>query len=327
MAAPPRRDRAAVLLVSLALAAVTVYAQLRDLNHISTLRTAAIGLAPAWHFLETEQRSRHDAVLRRAAGDPWSYRVLSDGVIEALRRVLPGVSLPTIFVTLRFAQNAAIFALAAAYFASSGFRPAMVQAGVAALAWSVCFANYNAGLAFDTYFDVLFYLAAATLVARRRVALVPPLALLAAANRETALLIPLLMAVTDDGRSTRTRLAGAGATLLGQIAVVLVIRTAVGPQELIVPEGHPPGPALLAYNLGRAVTWLNLGTTYLFLPAAAALVWRRWPARLRTTFLGMVPLWTAVHFVAAIAAETRLFLVPWVIVVLPAALVALEDRG
>jgi hypothetical protein len=67
------RDHVAVVFVSLALAAVTVYAQLRDLNHISSLRTAAIGLAPAWHFLETEQRSRHDAVLRRTAGDPWTY--------------------------------------------------------------------------------------------------------------------------------------------------------------------------------------------------------------------------------------------------------------
>lgn len=320
--------RVAVLVVSLALAAVTVYAQLRELNHISALRTAAIGLAPAWHFLETEQASRHDAVLRRAAGDPWSYRLLSDELIEALRRFLPDVSLSATFVAVRFVQNIAIFVLAATYFASFGFRPAVVHAGLAALAWSMCFANYNAGLAFDTYFDVLFYLAAATLVAHRRVALVPPLALLAATNRETALLIPLLMAVTDDGLSHRRRLAAAGATLLAQVAVALAIRVLVGPQDLIVGgEGHRQGWALLAYNVGRPVTWLNLGTTYLVLPAAAALAWRRWPARLRTTFVGMVPLWTAVHFVAGIAAETRLFLVPWVIVILPAALVALEDEN
>lgn len=320
------RHRAVTLIVSLALAAVTVYAQLRDLNHISALRTAAIGLAPAWHFLETEQRSRHAAVLAGTAGDPWSYRLLSDRLIEALRRVAPAASLPAIFVALRFVQNAAIFALAAAYFASLQFRPAIVHAGLAALAWSVCFANYNAGLAFDTYFDVLFYLAAATLVAHRRPVLVAPLALLAATNRETALLIPLLMAITDDGRSTGPRLAFAGVTLLGQVAVVLAIRIAIGPQDLIVGgEGHRQGWALLAYNVGRPVTWLNLGTTYLFLPVAAALAWRRWPARLQTTFVGMVPLWTAVHFVAAIVAETRLFLVPWVIVVLPAALVALDE--
>jgi hypothetical protein len=306
---------------------VTVYAQLRDLNHISSLRTAAIGLAPAWHFLDTEQRRRHEAVLDHSAGDPPGYRIVANALIEAVRHVFPAISLPLIFIALRLSQNAAIFALAASYFASFGFRHAVVNAGLAALAWSFCFANYNAGLAFDTYFDILFYLVAATLIVRGRYALVTLVALVAAANRETALLIPVLMAVADDGRPARRRLVLAAVTFLGQLAVIVAIRLAVGPQPLILPEGHAAGTPLLAYNVGRAVTWLNLGTTFLFVPFVAAFAWRRGPPRLRKAFVVIVPIWTVVHFVAAIVAETRLFLVPWVIVALPGALMALDQDG
>jgi hypothetical protein len=306
---------------------VTVYAQLRDLNHISPLRSAAVGLAPAWYFLDTEQRSRHQAVLDHSAGDPPGYRIVPDVLIEVLRHLFPSLSLPMIFVILRLSQNAAIFALAASYFASFGFRHTVVAAGLAALAWSFCFANYNAGLAFDNYFDVLFYLVAATLLVRRRSALVMLVALVAAANRETALLMPLLMVVADDGRPVRRRLVLAGVTLMAQLAVIIAIRLVAGPQTLILPEGYAPGTPLLAYNVGRAVTWLNLGTTFLFVPVAAAFTWRRWPARLWKAFLVIVPIWSVVHFIAAIVAETRLFLVPWVIVVLPAALMALDEDG
>ena len=68
------------------LATVTLYAQMRELKHISAFRTAATGLAPAWHFLDTEQRARHEAILAAGAGDPWDYRVLPAVAIEAVHR-------------------------------------------------------------------------------------------------------------------------------------------------------------------------------------------------------------------------------------------------
>ena len=54
--------------------------------------------------------------------------------------------------------------------------------------------------------------------------------------------------------------------LLGQFAIVGAIHVASGPQSVIVAEGRVPGLAMLAYNLCRPVTWLNLAVTYLFVP-------------------------------------------------------------
>lgn len=318
----PRPASVGFVMVAAFLATVTLYAHLRELNHISSLRTAAIGLAPAWHFLDTEQRARHEAILAARAGDPWQYRLLPALVLEGLKRTLPRVALPELFVAFRWSVDCALFATAAWYLTSLGFAPPLVAAGLAALGWSVCFSGYNAGLAFDTYLDVAFSLAAAALLARGRVGAVVPLAWLAAANRETALVMPLLMLLVPGVLPRRRRGALAAAALAGQLVVIVLLRVALGPQPLIVPEGHAPGAELLGYNLLRPVTWLNLATTYLFVPLVALFTWRRWPLVLRR-FAVLVPLWLVAHFVGAIVAETRLFLVPYALVVLPAALLAL----
>ncbi|MBY0275550.1 hypothetical protein K2Z84_09415, partial [Candidatus Binatia bacterium] len=322
----PLRGVALALACALFLATVTLYAQMRELNQISTLRTPASGLAPAWHFLDTEQRARHEAILAARAGDPWGYRVLQAVVIEGVRRALPAIDLAWIFVGVRWCVNVALFAAAASYLASLGFGVAAVAAGLAALGWSVCLANYNAGLAFDTYAEVALYLAAASLLVRGRAGPVVLLAWLAAANRETALLMPLLIALAPAVVPTRRRLALGGIALAGQVAIVLALRMALGPQPLIVPEGYAPGLPLLGYNLLRLVTWLNLATTFLFVPVLALATWRRWPPVLRRSAL-LVPLWVVPHFVGAIVAETRLFLVPYALVVLPAALLALDPAS
>jgi hypothetical protein len=305
------------------LATVATYAHLRDLNHISPLRTAAVGLAPAWHFLEIEEARRHQAVIDRRAGMPWQHRVLPVAVIEGLRRVFPTTPLPYLFVALRWAQSFAIFIVAALYLSSLGYRSAVVAAGLAALAWSLCWANYNAGMAFDSYFDVLFYLLAGALLASRRSAWIVPLAWFAAANRETALLLPFLVLAAGSGAlSARLRLAAV--MLFGQLAIVAAIHVASGPQPMIVAEGRLPGLRMVAYNFLRPVTWLNLSVTFLFVPLVAMATWRRWPRQLRRSFVAIVPLWTVVHFLAAIVAETRLFLVPYALVLLPGALLALD---
>jgi hypothetical protein len=318
------RRAVAALGMATFLATVTIYAQLRDLNHISALRTPAIGLAPAFDFLDTEQTVRHQAILERRAGNPWQYRVLATYLVETLRIVLPTVPLRWLFLAVRWMQNLLIFVVAGLYFSRLGLRRMLADAGLAALAWSMCWANYNAGLAFDTYFDLLFYLVAASLIAGNRPRWILPISLVAAANRETSLLMPFLVAVAAVSEPRSSRLALAAIMLAGQLAVVGLLHLAMGPQPLIVPEGHAPGLALLGYNLGRAVTWLNLGTTFLFIPVVALAAWHRWPAQLRRSFLVLVPAWVAVHFVFAIAAEPRLFLVPYAIVLLPGALAAIE---
>ena len=60
------------------------------------------------------------------------------------------------------------------------------------------------------------------------------------------------------------------------------------------------------------------------LPLLAAVAYPRWPRELRALALAIVPVWVGVHFVTALPAETRLMLVPYVLVVVPGALAALR---
>lgn len=306
-----------------ALAAITIYAQLRDLNHISSLRTAAIGLRPAMHFLETEQTSRHENVLARAAGSPWQYRILPVVLLEGLHRALPNVPLTTLFIALRLAQNFIIFLVFDAFLKRLGVTETFRIAGLGLLAWPFAYANYNAGLSFDTHFDVLAYLVAALLILQNRIGWIVPLAWLAAANRETSLLIPVMLLAT--GEIPIQRRGGLfGLAFGGQLLILALLFAVLGPQPPVSAENHTPGWSLLRYNAGRSVTWLNLGLTFSVIPLLAATGWRDTPRLLRRWGWLIVPAWVGIHFVMSIVAETRVMLAPYALIVLPAALLALQ---
>jgi len=53
------------------------------------------------------------------------------------------------------------------------------------------------------------------------------------------------------------------------------------------------------------------------------LAYRGWPPLLRHYFLAMIPLWLIIHAFLSVVGETRLFLVPQTIVLIPCALCAL----
>ena len=56
------------------------------------------------------------------------------------------------------------------------------------------------------------------------------------------------------------------------------------------------------------------------LPLLSALSYRAWPLALKAILWSVVPAWLVVHFLGAMAAETRLFLVPCTMVFIPGAL-------
>lgn len=311
-------------LLAVLLSITTVYAQLRELNHISSLRTAAIGLKPARHFLETEQTTRHEAVLRGAAGDPWQYRILPDMLIEGAHGAAPHIALARIFIGFRFLQNVAIFLLFDALLRRLSVRPIMTMAGMGLLAYALGFANYNSGLSFDTYFDVAFYLLAGIVILDRREGWLPPLAFVAALNRETSLLIPVLILGAPDVPGKRALRIFAIAAAL-QLGVLVSLRLLLGPQLPVGAEGHTAGWDILTYNVGRPVTWLNLLLMFGAVPFVAATRWRHVDPILRRWFWLVVPVWLVVHLAGALVAETRLMLVPLALILLPAALQAAQS--
>jgi hypothetical protein len=105
------------------------------------------------------------------------------------------------------------------------------------------------------------------------------------------------------------------------------LRALYPPQWLIRPYGHHPGWDLLEFNLTRWRTWRNLLVTLHALPLLSILSYRAWPSTLKAVLWSVVPAWVVVHFIGAIAAETRLFLVPAAIVLIPGALFWVRERG
>jgi hypothetical protein len=287
-------------------------------------------------LIEAGQLWRHEATLRGELGDPWIYRLGAEWLAAAalwLSRTLDAWRPELIgFLGLRLAQNLAIFALTWMLLRRLGARREHAALGLCLVAFAMTNVHYRSALSYDTYQELVFFLAAALLARAGRFGWLVPLTAAAAATREMAALIgliPLALAWTgtipDPARSRDAVRAGVASLLAGAI-VIVAIRLAVGPADLVHPEGEEPGPGLLWINLSDGRLWANVFATVALVPVLAAAAYRRWPAHLRAIALAVVPVWLVVHFVAAAPAETRLLLVPYVLVAVPGALAWLRPR-
>ena len=277
------------------------------------------------------QTRRHTRVIQGKAGSPWQYRVLPEYMVEALIRLVGklGIGHPNAlaFIAFRLFQNFLLFVLAAAYYRRLGLSTYVTLIGLSLLAWGMTQSLYRSDLQFNTYFDVVFYLAAGLAIASGRVWWIVPITLLAALNRETSGLIPVmtLAAGLSFGADRKPHVAAtpaivAAVSLALFIAVFLALRASYGWQPTVLAYGHRFGIDLFTYNVGRYVTWINLFATLGLLPIMAVASIRSWPPVLRRFFWTLVPVWVLVHLIAAVMAETRLFLVPHALVIIPGAL-------
>lgn len=281
------------------------------------------------HFIRVQQAKMHQEMLQGIAGNPWQYRILADLLIEpiiALSRRL-GFSSPEAlsFIAFRLLQNLLILVTAGIYYRKLGLPLQVNLLALSILTWGMSFSLYNSDLSFNVYFDVAFYLLAGILILEGRLLWVVLLMLPAAFNRETSLLIPLLLVglyLFDETR--RSNRAGAIRAAAAAIAVYVIVavglRLHYGHQDFLTADGYYPGLGLLWLNATRLVTWEQLLITLGIMPPLAILVYPSWPRVLRIFFWVCVPIWVGVHFVSALVAETRLMLVPQTIIFIPAAL-------
>jgi hypothetical protein len=286
-------------------------------------------------FFREREWSVHRLILAHDMGAPWSYRLLSEwmleGIVSTCAVIGVGDPIVTGSIALRFCQGVVIFFLAYGFYRGLGLSVAASLFGLSAISLAMSQALYESGFQFNTYGDVIFYLLAGLCMIRGRAWMLCPIAFVAAMNRETSGLIacmPLMLLrppVTSDQVYRVGRLAACVGIcwLIGFGAV----RWLVGPRPVIVPYGLSMGRPMLEYNLGRWLTYERMFATLGVTPLLAGFGWRAagWPLRI---LLLLLPIpWIATHFVMAIAAETRLFLVPFVLVLLPATLIAVGGRN
>jgi len=341
--------------------------------------TLATVYAQSWllwpRYLRESQMERHREVMENRAGNPWQYRVLSEGISEAFLRLggALGIASPVpAFLLFRLLQNAAIFLLAAAYYrrliaglhlpaavrrteheemsgqvGSGATAPSrtcppklerrqrgglqshsewIVVLGLILLAWGMTYATYNSDLHFSTYTEIILYLLALLAVIERRDWALPPLALLAALNRETSVFIPLFFLLSRirfrgirpvlDRRSALIFLASA----FLYAAAYFGLRWSLGWRSFIEAWGAP-GIARFRDNLLKGIGWQYLFLTVNAIPLLGMLSFRRWPRTLACAFWGIALPWLVAHYAGkACLEETRFLLLPLAIVFIPGAL-------
>ena len=192
-------------------------------------------------------------------------------------------------------------------------------------------ALYDSDLQFNTYFDVVFYLAAALAIVNKQYGWILPITILAALNRETSGLIPLMLAVAglsrDVPQESKRRLFLIAALSLTSSGIIFAgLRLLLGPRELFLPYGQQLGLKFVLYNLKRPITWMQMFGVLGLLPLLNWISRHHWPHVLHSFFWTAAPIWFLIHLLGSIMAEARLFLVPFALLFVPGAMFGLISK-
>jgi hypothetical protein len=259
--------------------------------------------------------------------NPWQYRIFStyfsEAVADAVLFVIPTLGKGMAFLGLRFIQNVAIFLLAGLYFRKLGIgNPWLRLTGNLILGFGMAHSTFASDLSINTYFDITFYLIAALLILKGRYFWVVPLMFLAALNRETSALIPLMLIIPAinlkerliDRKRFWAGVAG-GAVF---IIVFFSVRAYYGYREPMGVNDMTNVMEFFIYNLKFKRMYVHLIGTLAFLPIVVILFLNKLSPALRTYFWIVVPAWFVIHLCYSAAVESRLFLVPQALIFVPA---------
>jgi len=286
-------------------------------------------------WYETVQWERTLRVINGESGTPWQYRLFTEGMVYGLVQLFDGAGIErpigAAFILFRFLQTVLTLCLALWYYRVLGLKLLESLLGVSLLVWGMCHGLYDTDMTFNTYTDMSLFLAAGLLMLYQRPLWLLPLMCIAPFNRETSGCIPVMLLFSAMTFSPRPKLPPrrilyiAVGGLLLWFAIVGGLRLVYGMRPYIVPTaGKKPILPLLTFNLTWWRTWVFLFATLGLLPLMALASWKHWPQPLRRFFWAVVPVWFPAHFALAHAPETRLFLVPQVLIFIPGALLGLR---
>ena len=104
----------------------------------------------------------------------------------------------------------------------------------------------------------------------------------------------------------------------------IALRIYYAPQHDVTAYGHTPGLSMIKFNFLRLVSYEQMFLTLGITPLIALLNYKISPPRLKGWFWAVVPIWFIVHLTSAVAAETRLFLVPLGLILIPMAIIGIQ---
>ncbi|MEO5967483.1 MAG: hypothetical protein ABIP68_04730 [Ferruginibacter sp.] len=247
-----------------------------------------------------------------------------------------------VFVMFRFMQHFLIFYLVYRFWKYFVSNTWLLLLGISFLALAFGNAVTAADLSFNTYTDIILYTLTALLIVYKWNPLwLLPIIILSAFNRETGLMMPALyfISLTDFTRFNFRKFnvkeinfpplktwiyVSILYIIFFSIFIALRIHFEYREQQVWkVPSGLP----MLKLNLFSAVgfkAYLELIGTFAIIPIIILYKFKRFPELLRKWFLFLVPIWFAIHYISVVAYQTRLFMVPMILIMLPMVLWLIE---
>jgi len=200
-----------------------------------------------------------------------------------------------------------------------------------------------ADLTFNTYIDIILYLLTACIIVFKKSPWwIIPIITLGALNRETSIMIPFLyfISLTDFRqidwkrfRISAIRFPSLPVWMMTVVAYAIFFSIFIGlrihygyrPQQVWkVPAGLP----MLKLNLfspSGLKSYFEMIGTFAVIPLIILYKFKGFPYLLKVWFIGIVPIWFLIHLLTVVTYQTRLFLVPEILIFLPMMLWLIED--
>jgi len=249
-----------------------------------------------------------------------------------------------IFLILRFFLNITVFLIAWYFWRHFVSNELLIFFGLMFLSMGMGNAVIASDLTFNTYFDIIFYLLAALIIVKKRnPAWIIPIVMLSAFNRETSILIPFLFFISNcdfsnfnfkNYKSLLNFLPSKRIWLIAITSFFIFLLIFIGlriyygyqPQQV---WKVPAGIQMIRLNLVSAVSvksYFEMLGLFSVIPIVILLRFRSLPIILRTWFICIVPLWFTAHIYSVVIYQTRLFLVPSIIIFMPMFLFMIDNN-
>lgn len=278
------------------------------------------------------QLERHRRMLEGTSEfyNPWQYRIfatwLLEGTLQIFRTVLPQADPSIAFISLRVVQNIFLFYLCLSYFKLLGIRSHLLSlVGLFIICLTMGNSTFHSDLSFNTYFDVMFYVVAGVLILTDRWMWIVILMIPATLNRETSALIPFMALAPFTWLNLNHRLVHVFSACIVFVAIFISLRLYYGFPAAASIHGMTSPNEFFVYNITFLRLYPLLFGTLGFLPIFVLLRFKELPQLLQHWFWLIIPVWMAVHLFKALAVETRLFLVPHVLIFVPAFLLLIQQ--
>jgi hypothetical protein len=248
-----------------------------------------------------------------------------------------------IFILFRYMEHMAIFLFTFSLWSFFIKNNWLIFFGLLFITLSMGNAVAVADLTFNTYVDIILYLLTACIIVyRKNPWWLIPIIFLGAFNRETSIMIPFLYFVSFTNfehvnwkhfRLSAIRfprfqiwvLTAMAYFIFGIIFVGLRIHYGFVPQQVWKAAAGFPMLKLNLFSTFALKTYFEMLGTFSVIPFIILYYFKRCPHILKLWFISIVPIWFSVHLITVVTYQTRLFLVPEIVIFLPMMLWLIED--